>query len=186
MVRDSRILFRHGVTDLLHISHRLQIPLFVISAGIKPVIDAAFTMINAQHQPTVISNDFRYCSEGRTIAAPHTDELVDPNTKQVQLYKFAQRDNVVLMGDILQDAYMCCDSKHDTVVRVGFLNKGESAGQEVLNKYMSKFDLVIAGDGSLCPVLVLLECLGEEFAAGGRNVELVQGSEELKMILEAL
>ena len=41
---------------------------------------------------------------------------------------------------------------------------------------MSKFDLVIAGDGSLCPVLVLLECLGEEFAAGGRNVELVQGS----------
>jgi len=46
--------------------------------------------------------------------------------------------------------------------------------------------MVIAGDGSLCPVLVLLECLGEKFAAGGRNVKSIQGSEEFKMILEAL
>ena len=27
------------------------------------------------------------------------------------------------MGDILDDAKMACDTKHDTVIRVGFLNK---------------------------------------------------------------
>lgn len=57
------------------------------------------------------------------------------------------------MGDILEDAEMACDTKHNTVFRVGFLN---SSSKEKLAKFGQKFDLVICDDGSLCPILHLL------------------------------
>jgi len=46
--------------------------------------------------------------------------------------------------------------------------------------------MVIAGDGSLCPVLVLLEWLGEESAGVSRDFESVKGNVELKMIFGTL
>ena len=60
------------------------------------------------------------------------------------------------MGDILDDAKMACDSKHDTVLRVGFLNKNDP---EKFDKFLDKFDLVVTEDGSLCPVIDLLESI---------------------------
>lgn len=87
-------------------------PLFVLSAGIKEVIDASFLMIDSEvhlkTQVKVISNEFLY-KDGKTHARPPSDILINPTAKQHQLYKHAQRSNVVLLGDILQDAKMACD-----------------------------------------------------------------------------
>jgi len=40
------------------------------------------------------------------------------------MYKIVNdhRKNVILMGDILEDSLMACDSRHEIVLRVGFLN----------------------------------------------------------------
>ncbi len=70
-----------------------------------------------------------------------------------------QRSNVILMGDILEDAEMACDSKHSTVFRVGFLN---STSEEKLAKFGHKFDLVICDDGSLCPIIHLLHVINNQ------------------------
>lgn len=86
------------------------------------------------------------------------------------------------MGDIIADAFMASDSKHDTVVRVGFLNK--LSDPLMLESYMETFDLVISDDGSLCPVLSLLEEIaGEQTGRGYKNLE---GSLELQKILGSL
>lgn len=42
MVTDSRILFRNGTTDLLKFISAANVPMFVISAGIKEIIDVSF------------------------------------------------------------------------------------------------------------------------------------------------
>lgn len=59
---------------------------------------------------------------------------------------------MLLIGDILQDARMVDDSRHSHVVRVGFCNKATAC----VDAYLEHFDLVISRDGSLCPVLSIL------------------------------
>lgn len=44
---------------------------------------------------------------------------------------------------------MVCDTKHSNVIRIGYLNYEE----ERMKSYMDNFDMVITGDGSLCPIV---------------------------------
>ena len=71
------------------------------------------------------------------------------------------------MGDILEDAYMACDTRHDTVLRIGFLNvRDKLEMSEKLVKYKEVFDIVISDDGSLDPVLHLLESIRDQNGCG--------------------
>ena len=68
---------------------------------------------------TVISNEFHY-KDGKTISHGN---LINPTVKQARLYTHNQKQNVLLMGDILEDAKMANDTKHQNILRVGFLNQ---------------------------------------------------------------
>lgn len=89
-VAESRILFRKGVLDLMTRTNEHKIPLFVLSAGIKEVIEASFRQLDpafeGQEHLRLISNTFVY-QDSRTSRPP--DVLINPNTKQTQLYRFA-------------------------------------------------------------------------------------------------
>ena len=57
----------------------------------------------------------------------------------------------MVMGDILEDVKMVRDHEHHTVLKVGFLNDiYKNPGMTY--DYMNTFDIVIVGDGSLCPI----------------------------------
>ena len=60
------------------------------------------------------------------------------------------------MGDIVEDATMVRDRKHGTVLRIGFLNTSDELK---LKAFQKTFDLVVLGDGSLCPVNMILQGL---------------------------
>ena len=71
------------------------------------------------------------------------------------------RKNIVVMGDIVEDADMVRDSQHGTILKVGFLNSTEN--EEVkLDSFRRTFDLIIRGDGSICPVVYSLNQLFKE------------------------
>ena len=55
------------------------------------------------------------------------------------------------MGDIIQDSLMIDDTDYKTILKIGFLN--ELTDDEKLQRYLKAYDLVIADDGSMCPVL---------------------------------
>jgi hypothetical protein len=77
------------------------------------------------------------------------------------------------MGDILEDALMACDSKHDTVLRVGFLNVREHPEfDNNFIKFQKEFDIVITDDGSLEPIVHLLDFLKDESGSdkGGKTI----------------
>ena len=71
--------------------------------------------------------------------------------------------NAIVMGDIVEDATMIRDAKHGTVLRVGFLNSADDPTK--LQSFRDTFDLVINGDGSLCPVNLILRSM---FGAKGK------------------
>lgn len=70
------------------------------------------------------------------------------------------RKNVMIMGDILDDVKMVRGSKHDVVLKVGFLND-ISKNEHLAEEFSKTFDIVIAGDGSLEPVNYLLKAVFE-------------------------
>ena len=58
------------------------------------------------------------------------------------------RQNIIVMGDIVEDVKMVDETKHDIVLKIGFLNDIENQSH-MIEKYMDTFDMVIAGDGCL-------------------------------------
>lgn len=54
------------------------------------------------------------------------------------------------MGDIIADSYMTRDAEHEHVLKFGFFN-GHS--KDTLEDFSKHFDVVITGDGTLCPIV---------------------------------
>lgn len=59
------------------------------------------------------------------------------------------------MGDILDDSKMVNEKVHDVVLKVGFFNAKEDKANLIEN-YLENFDVVIPNDGSLMPVVEIL------------------------------
>jgi hypothetical protein len=93
------------------------------------------------------------------------------------------RKNVILMGDIIADTFMARKSEHDTILKIGFLNDMENNGH-LFNDYLQAFDLVIANDGPLLPVNMLLEHLLHEDFADNNEYAQHQQMSALKKLLK--
>jgi hypothetical protein len=86
-------------------------------------------------------------------------------------FKAKVRPNVLLMGDILEDADMVRDEEHDTVIRIGFLNNIDHDESQT-EKFLSTFDIVVTEDGPLLPVnFLLLHLLGSDRAMIEKEME---------------
>lgn len=110
----------------------------------------------------IISNEFNY-DNGKAVSYK---ELITTLTKQEAFYKLQHkngltlqeqkpRSSIILIGDIPEDAKMVCDTKHNNIIRIGYLNHSE----ERMKTYIDNFDIVITGDGSLCPIVQLINGL---------------------------
>jgi len=45
IVEESRLLFRHGLEELMNINDALKIPFFVVSGGISEIIQSHFELV---------------------------------------------------------------------------------------------------------------------------------------------
>ena len=65
-----------------------------------------------------------------------------------------QRHNVLLVGDSTGDAQMANGIHFKEIIRIGYLNTKVA---ERLEDYLTRFDIVVIGDGSLHPVQLILD-----------------------------
>ena len=72
------------------------------------------------------------------------------------------------MGDIIEDSTMVRDTEHGQILRVGFLNQIQ-VKEPLLESFKQHFDLIVCGDGSLCPVIYSLESLFKTNEAGSSS-----------------
>ena len=47
IIMESRLLFRHGIQEILELVYHLHIPFYIVSGGIADVIEASFCAILA-------------------------------------------------------------------------------------------------------------------------------------------
>ena len=93
------------------------------------------------------------------------------------------------MGDIIEDHHMVDTTRHETVLRIGFLNKRPNDEEEYnfeMKRYKDKFDIVISDDGSICPVLHILSILGDHKLTERPNVGGLDGFQELNEIIKLI
>jgi hypothetical protein len=67
------------------------------------------------------------------------------------------------MGDIIADSRMSRDHEHDHLLKIGFYNLQGKTNEVSLEEFRKHFDVVITGDGTMCPVVMLI---GEMFGKG--------------------
>ena len=66
------------------------------------------------------------------------------------------RKNVLLLRDILPDVNMADNIDYDNLITIGFLNNPKDLSKEVKN-YLTKYDVVIANEGSFVEVNRILK-----------------------------
>lgn len=159
IVKDAHIALRDGVEWFFVKLHEKKVPVLIISGGlgdlIKEVIDQQSTLYD---NVTIVANFFKYNEEG--VMVGFKEELLFGNNKKERTKdlpyfdKIKERTNVIVMGDLPDDAHVSDSPKNTEVtLTVGFLNEKVD---EHLSNYMDAFDIVIVDDHSIELVDLLL------------------------------
>lgn len=149
--------------------NRLNLPFYIVSGGIKEIIEAHFKMIletgelNEEEGKAwwdkvgIFSNEFKYDND-TTIG--FKNPIVHVLNKREIIYKERAdfRRNVIILGDIIEDVGMVHEEYHDIVLKIGYLNDTVKYGH-LMSHYLETYDLLITGDGTLYPPTYLLQWL---------------------------
>lgn len=179
MVRQSekKFFFRYGILEMFEILFHNNIPIYIISGGIKEIIEETLRLLLPHYDSMVeknmihiISNSFEFDQNGVMIG------LKEPfvytfNKGEVlkELFKDVQHENLILMGDHINDTDSIKYLNYINEIKIGFINYKEDTLKEQLDKlkdnYQQHYDVSIINDGNLSFVNNLLKViLGDEEA----------------------
>ena len=151
MAIEGKLLFRKGTRDLMMTCHNNSIDFVVMSAGIYEYVESSMQILTHSVEPgfsevlandynqTVISNRFNYELTDdetqplfeRAKVVGYKLPLVTPMTKRDTIYSddgpIRIKKNVVVVGNIVEDAHMAKTRKHDTILKVGMLIDAKKA-----------------------------------------------------------
>lgn len=145
-------MFRDGTLEFLDNLNKSNIPLLIFSAGIGNLIEGYLKkedrLTNNIH---ILSNTFKFNPEGKAVG--YENEMIhsmnksetkieDPNYKKM----IKDRNNIILLGDSIDDLGMVDEKEVNSIIKIGFLNEDVENKTEL---YLSKFDVVILNDGSM-------------------------------------
>jgi 5'-nucleotidase len=159
VVGQGKIHLREGFSDFLSLISSNNIPHLVFSAGLGDVIKTYFDIYDLWNPHLhLISNFFIFDESGR--ATGFKDEIIHSFNKTEALIEgkpyFAavkERRNAILLGDTLGDIHMADGLRHDTILRIGFLNEDTAC----LDAFRNAYDMVIVPDTGLQDVIDVLK-----------------------------
>lgn len=155
VIEDPRIQLREGAEEFLKNLADKNIPLVILSSAGLGV--EAITMILDQNgclfdNIKIISNEFEYDEEGNAVGVKkpvihvlNKDETVVTDYPEINA-QIQDRENIILLGDSLEDVGMAQGFKFDNLIKIGFLNKETD---KYLDNYQSNYDAVILNDGDM-------------------------------------
>lgn len=152
IVSKGRLRLRDGVELFLERLKAADVPVLLLSAGVGDLITTFLTEKKLLTPNVhVISNFFEFDDRGAAVAVK--GDSIAPTNKDESGVSDSEygaevdaRNNVILLGDNLDDIKMVHGLEHDVVLSIGFLNENED---ELRDRYREVFDIVIEGDGSM-------------------------------------
>lgn len=164
-MESSNLELRDKAPEFLKILNEKNIPLVILSsAGLGKESIEIFLSKKNLLLPNIyiISNSFEWDKNGKAIAVKrpiihglNKNEIIIKNYPEIYS-KIKNRKNILLLGDDLADANMAEGFGYEKITKVGFLDENI---EQNLPAYKSAFDIVLANNSSMQPVIDLLENL---------------------------
>lgn len=159
-VKHSTLKLRTGAKDFFEKLHNENIPVFIISAGIRNVI-AEFLKINDCYYDNmyIVGNNIKF-EDGKMLkfndkilhSANKTIDVLPSNLKENILNK----DYILLFGDLITDINMIPKKILSKILCFGFLDKNIETNTEF---YKNSFDVVLTDNASFDDAMNVLKKL---------------------------
>ena len=150
----GRIKLREGADLFLKLLKEKDIPLVIMSSsGLGgDAISMFFQKNNLLFSNIyIVSNSFEWDKEGNALSVKepiiHGMKKYETAVKDYPFFgKIEQRENVLLLGDSLDDVGMIEGFDFENLIKIGFLNKKVEEQKE---DYKERYDVVVLNDGSM-------------------------------------
>lgn len=153
IVAESDIMLKEGYETFFDKLHQHSIPLFIFSAGIGDVLEEVIRQAGVYHSNVkVVSNFMDFDDTG--VLKGFKGELIhvfnkhDGALKNTEYFtQLKDNSNIILLGDSQGDLRMADGVANvENVLKIGYLN---DRVDELLDKYMDSYDIVLVKDESL-------------------------------------
>ena len=111
----------------------------IVSGGIYHIIEHSLRLLESHKRDQgsephdfsfidILSNKFEFNADG-VVCGYEVPLIHSANKREVIYDEFASHQglslkrNIIVMGDIIEDSFMVREDHHNTILRVGFLNK---------------------------------------------------------------
>ena len=154
---DTPIKFRKGVKQFLSFLNKHNIKLFIVSAGISNSIELLLKKNKCLYPNiTIISNKIIF--ENNIAKCLENDEIVNLYNKNIITEKYLSNiiddnKNILLFGDVLNDANMCDNLKYKNIIKVGFFEK---KSDDLFKYYKNTYDLVCTNNSNFIELIKVL------------------------------
>lgn len=150
LITGEMLRLREGGEAFLHLLAQTGVPLTIVSAGIRDVIEGFLEHQNLLFDNVhIIANRLRFDASGHMVG--HLEPVIHSLNKQEkwmggQKAMVQDRRNVILLGDTLEDAQMV-DERHTAgIIRCGLF---DAEVEQLRDLYAAVYDVLICGDGPL-------------------------------------
>ncbi|XP_060051813.1 cytosolic 5'-nucleotidase 3A isoform X1 [Erinaceus europaeus] len=153
VVAESDIMLKEGYENFFDKLHQRDIPMFIFSAGIGDVLEEVIRQAGVYHSNVkVVSNFMDFDDNG--VLKGFKGELIhvfnkhDGALKNTEYFnQLKDSSNIILLGDSQGDLRMADGvSNVDNILKIGYLN---DRVDELLDKYMDSYDIVLVKEESL-------------------------------------
>ncbi len=165
IVRENRPHLRDGARLFFDTLRERRIPLIILSAGIREIIEARLEEEGVSTDNIAIMANALVFDPGGIAVAYRTPLIhsLNKNARRVDFTpEMAGRHNLLLLGDTLEDARMAENISHTRVLSFAF-----PPDSIHLREYHTAFDVVLTPESSLEPVNAVLR----EVCAATRNID---------------
>ncbi|XP_072268339.1 cytosolic 5'-nucleotidase 3A isoform X1 [Pyxicephalus adspersus] len=153
VVRDSDIMLKEGYETFFDKLHEHNIPVFIFSAGLGDVLEEAIRQASVYYPNIKVVSNFMDFDENGVIKGfkgelIHVYNKHDGALKRTEYFdQLKDTSNIILLGDSLGDLTMADGVPNvENILKIGYLN---DKVEELLEKYMNSYDIVLVKDESL-------------------------------------
>lgn len=149
IVAAKTLKFREGALEFIDFLHEKNIPLVIMSAAPGDMVAIYLNQVGRLYDNVyIIATFLDFGTDGKMIGIKepliHSLNKYETLIKNFPVFqKIKDRQNVLLLGDSLDDVGMVKGFDYKNLLKIGFLNENE---EENLEEFKKTFDVVLTGD----------------------------------------
>lgn len=162
LMSQGSFYFRHGLDRTFSYMENYNIPMYIVSGGVQPVIEESLRLLVHDYEDLKKRGLLKIVANGLTFN--RSTNLIEDYDRRITstfnkadrlresyLSDFDKEDNIILMGDHFGDSEIASKVPHKNVLKIAYYNDINltPTNPTLYKKFQNDFDVLIEGDGSL-------------------------------------